>query len=164
MAGHGRGSGKRGGKEGPSLPPAPSRALTPAAVALAHGLLGNDQAREDWLAVMAEMRGVPRASASRGTGYGELFEAMALLHGDHPQEAYDVLTVDGERGLYGAVFHQWTAAVTAQAAVLAGIPDAGERIQRAARACSGNPAATTILNRAIKLHRTGSSEQDTRPA
>ena len=145
-------------------PAAAGRALTPAAVALAHGLLGNDQAREDWLAVMAEMRGVPRASASRGTGYGELFEAMALLHGGHPQEAYDVLTADSERGLYGAVFHQWTAAVTAQAAVLAGNPDAGERIQMAARACSGNPAATTILNRAIKLHRTGSSEQDTRPA
>ena len=149
---------------GDGRPVAAGRALTPAAVALAHGLLGNDQAREDWLAVVAEMRGVPRVSASRGTGYGELFEAMALLHGDRPHEAYDVLTADSERGLYGAVFHQWTAAVTAQAAVLAGRPDAGERIERAARACSGNPAATTILNRAIKVHRTNSSEQDARPA
>ena len=134
-------------------PPAAGRALTPAAVALAHGLLGDHAARQRWLSVVAEIRGVPHADASRGTGYGELFEAMLLLRENRPYEAFDTLTTPGDRGMYGHVFHQWTAALTAEAAVRAGRPDADQWIRRAAAASKGNPIATAITYRAAELAR-----------
>jgi hypothetical protein len=55
--------------------------------------------------------------------------------------------------LYGHVFHQWTAALTAEAAVRAGRPDAGQWIRRAAAASTGNPIAIAITNRAAQLAR-----------
>ena len=90
---------------------------------------GDAERREHWLGVLAEFRGVPRADAWRGCGHGELFEAMVLLHLDRPGEAFDVITADGDRGLFGLVFSQWTAAVSAEAAVLAERPDAADRVQ-----------------------------------
>jgi predicted ATPase/DNA-binding CsgD family transcriptional regulator len=134
-------------------PPASGRALAPAAVALAHGLLGDHAARQRWLSVVAEFRGVPHADAARGTGYGELFEAMVLLRADRPHEAFDVLTAPGDRGMYGHVFHQWTTALTAEAAVRAGRPDARKWIRRAAAASTGNSIATAITHRAAELAR-----------
>ena len=130
-------------------PPAAGRAITPAAVALAHGLLGDDQARDNWLDVVAEIRGVRRDQASRGTGFGEVFDALVLLDQDRPDEAFDVLTCDGDRGLYGAVFHQWTAALTAEAAVRCGRGDADRWIAAAEQATVGNPVASAILRRAL---------------
>ena len=132
-------------------PPAAGRALGPTAVALAHGLLGDHAARQRWLSVVAEIRGVPHADASRGTGYGELFEAMLHLRENRPHEAFDTLTAPGDRGMYGHVFHQWTAALTAEAAVRAGRPDAEQWIWRAAAASTGNPIATAITHRATAL-------------
>ena len=70
-------------------------------------------------------------------------------------DAFDTLTAPGDRGLNGHVFHQWTAALTAEAAVRAGRPDAGQWIRRSAAASPGNPIATAITNRAAELARLG---------
>jgi hypothetical protein len=129
-------------------PQAAGRALTPSAVALAHGLLGDEQERRRWLEVVAEIRDVPRAEASRGTGFGELFEAMVLLRQDRPRDAFDVLTAPGDRGLYGAVFPQWTTALTDEAAARSGRNDARRWIAQATAASTGNPAAAAIVERA----------------
>jgi hypothetical protein len=56
--------------------------------------------------------------------------------------------------MYGHVFHQGTGALTAEAAVRAGRPDAGQWIQRSAAASTGNPVATAITSRAAELART----------
>jgi predicted ATPase/DNA-binding CsgD family transcriptional regulator len=133
-------------------PTAAGRGLAPAAVAMTHGLCGERDLRAVWLGVLAEIRGVAPADAGRGSGYGELFDAMVLLHDRRPADAFAVLTAEGDRGLYGAVFRQWTAAVTAEAAVLAGRHDAGWWLDVAAHASIGNPIATAITTRAAAVH------------
>jgi hypothetical protein len=132
-------------------PTAAGRGLAPAAMALAHGLRGEPDSRAAWLHVLAEIRGVRPAEAGRGSGYGELFDAMVLLHDGHAADAFKVLTADGDRGLYGAVFQQWTAAMTAEAAVLAGRDDAGSWLDVAARTGAGNPIASAVTARAAAL-------------
>ncbi|MDT4996413.1 MAG: hypothetical protein QOD45_481, partial [Pseudonocardiales bacterium] len=132
-------------------PTAPGRGLAPAAVALAHGLSGAHDLRAAWLGVLAEIRGVAPADAGRGSGYGELFDAMVLLHDGQPADAFMVLIAEGDRGLYGAVFRQWTAAATAEAAVLAARHDADSWLDAAAQSSAGNPIATAIAARAAAL-------------
>jgi predicted ATPase/DNA-binding CsgD family transcriptional regulator len=125
-------------------PAVPGRGMSPAAVALAHGLQGNAEARRAWLTVLAEIRGVPAEDAARGTGYGEVFEAMVLLHHDAAADAFEVLTAPGDRGLYGLVFSQWTAALVAEAAVVAQRPDAAMWVARAEESSADNPVASAI--------------------
>jgi hypothetical protein len=141
-------------------PRAAGRGLAPAAVALAHGLRGDPEARARWLAVLAEIRGVPIAQASRGSGYGELFEAMVLLHEGRPRAALDVLTAADRNGLYSLVFRQWSAAVAAEAAVLADAPDAALLLRQAGAASAGNPIATAITARAAALSSTDQAALD----
>ena len=132
-------------------PTAPGRGLAPAAVALAHGLSGEHDLRAAWLGILAEIRGVAPADAGRGSGYGELFDALVLLHDDQPADAFTVLIAEGDRGLYGAVFRQWTAAATAEAAVLAARDDADSWLGAAAQSSAGNPIASAIAMRAAAL-------------
>lgn len=132
-------------------PCAPGRALAPSAVALAHGLCGDHAARAQWLGVVAALRGVPLLEAFRDSGYGELFEAMIMLHERQPRVAFDILAQEGRPGLYAAVFRQWSNALMAEAAVLARTPDAELRIDQAARSSTGNPVATAITLRAAAL-------------
>ena len=80
-------------------PAAPGRGLAPASVALAHGLLGDQESRRHWLLILARVRGVSEAGASRGSGYGELFEAMVKLHEDAPQAALGALAAGARRAL-----------------------------------------------------------------
>jgi len=131
-------------------PAASGRAIGPCAVAMVHGLLGDDTARDHWLGVVAELRGVERADATRGTGYGELFDALVLLHGDRPDAALTVLDrQDGGDPLwYGQLLCQWRAALVAEAAVLADHPDAPQRCADAERTCTGNPVAAALALRA----------------
>ena len=93
--------------------------------------------------ILAEIRGVPPEDAGRGTGYGEVFEAMVLLH-EAAADAFQVLTTAGDRGLYGLVFSQWAAALAADAAVLAQRVDAATWVARAEKSPAGNPVAPAI--------------------
>jgi hypothetical protein len=132
-------------------PAAPGRGLAPASVALAHGLAGDHESRRQWLRILAQVRGVPGPDASRGSGYGELFEALVQLHEDDPQAALGVLSAGEPAGLYSFVFTQWSAAVKAEAAVLAQVPDASALLARAQAASAGNPMARAITGRAAAL-------------
>jgi hypothetical protein len=132
-------------------PAAAGRGLAPASVALAHGLAGDQESRRQWLQILAQVRGVPGPDASRGTGYGELFEAMVQLQEDDPQAALTALTTAGPAGLYSLVFTQWAGAVRAEAAVLAGAPDAGALLAQARAASAGNLMAMAITRRAAAL-------------
>jgi predicted ATPase len=132
-------------------PAAAGRGLTPAAVALAHGLRDDDRERERWLDVLARIRGVNRDVGWRGSGYGELFEAMVLLHRNQPDDALAVLRSDGIRVPFGLLFHQWVAAFAAEAGVLARHPDASDLLNQATAACRGNPVAAAVARRAEAL-------------
>jgi hypothetical protein len=132
--------------------PAPGRGIAPAAVALAYGLQGHDTQRAAWLRVLAMMRGVRPAGASRGSGYGEVFDALVLLEKQRPLAALETLVSPEPRGLFGFVFEQWTAALAAEAAILARHERADELLQAAYEKSVGNPVATAITSRATAVH------------
>jgi predicted ATPase/DNA-binding CsgD family transcriptional regulator len=142
----------RDGWQRAGRPIAPGRGIPPAAVAMVHGILGDDTGRDEWLAILAGIRGVPAAEATRGTGYGETFDAIMHLHHRQPDQAFDTLAnAETHNRFYGPLFRQWIVALRAEAAVLAGRPDATTHLQRAAASVTGNPIATTLLHRAQAL-------------
>lgn len=51
----------------------------------------------------------------------------------------------------GQLLCQWRAALVAEAAVLAGHPDAPQRCADAERACTGNPVAAALTRRACAV-------------
>ena len=82
----------RRGWEHAGRPVAVGRSMTPAAVAMVHGLRGDDVARAGWLAILAAVRGVAEHDAVRGSGGGEVFEAIVLLDRGEADAALDLLT------------------------------------------------------------------------
>src|SRR5581483_1157631 len=112
------------GWERAGRPVAPGRSLAPAALALAHGLRGDDESRAAWLGVLAAIRGVAEEDAVAGSGCGEVFEAIVLLHRGQPREAARLLAGAGEnRNSWSRqLWSQWLAALRAEAAVLARDP------------------------------------------
>ncbi|MDQ1602500.1 MAG: hypothetical protein QOE01_345 [Actinomycetota bacterium] len=134
-------------------PTAAGRAIGPAAVAMVHGLCGDDESRDTWLGAVATLRGVDRAQATKGSGYGSVFDAILLLHKGKAVLARAALTEDsdGAATWYRHLMVQWRAALLAEAAVLAADADAEERCADAAVVASGNPLATAITDRACAL-------------
>jgi len=145
----------RRGWEQAGQPVAPGRALTPAAVAMVHGLRGDDSGRARWLAILAEIRGVGREQACHGCGYGEAFEAIVLLHRGQPDAAMDLLGAaeDGSRFWHSVLWNQWIAALRAEAAVLTRDPGAARCLTRAKASADGNPIAAALTQRAEALLR-----------
>jgi hypothetical protein len=136
------------------------------AIAMVHGLRGDDTARDQWLTILAGIRGVQPHIAGAGTGYGELFDAIVALHRGQPDQALRLLRPEPEAadGWYGRVFRQWSLALRAEAAVLAASPspgasasadadaDADALIVTARHAAVHNPIATAIAVRAEALN------------
>ena len=86
--------------------------------------------------------------------FGEFFDAWLLLHRGQPDQAMHRLRTPPEqfRNWYNGLWRPWYAALWAEAAVLAGHPDAAERIQRARPLTVDNPIAAAIVRRATCLH------------
>jgi predicted ATPase/DNA-binding CsgD family transcriptional regulator len=145
----------RRGWEHAGRPAAPGRSLAPAAVAMVYGLHGDDAARASWVAILAAIRGVDEQHAVHGSGGGEVFEAIVLLHRGQPHAALDLLTADvaGRRWWNRQLWHQWIAALRAEAAVLAGTPGAAGHITQAQAAAGRNPIAIALTQRAEALLR-----------
>ncbi|MCE0487399.1 ATP-binding protein [Ornithinimicrobium sediminis] len=136
------------GWERSGRPAAPGRGLAPAAIALVLGLQGSPE-REDWLEVLAGVRGVPTAQAS-DVAYGRVFTALLHLHRDDPLAALTLLDHD-DPGWLHLLFTSWREALAAEASVLAGLPDAEARIALAREHCATNPVAERITQRAHTL-------------
>ncbi|SDT28446.1 LuxR C-terminal-related transcriptional regulator [Jiangella sp. DSM 45060] len=130
-------------------PPARGFGPVAAAVAMIHGLRGDDAARADWLAVLDQL-GVGPADRA---GYSPTLDAIALLHQGRADEALDGLD-DGDGGpapwRTGILLH-WHVALAAEAAVLGGRPGAAERLAAARPVVDGNPVAGAIVERASAL-------------
>jgi predicted ATPase/DNA-binding CsgD family transcriptional regulator len=140
----------REGWEQAGRPTAPGRGIAPAAVAMVHGLRGNHTARLQWLTILAAIRGVGNDHAVHGSGFGEMFEAIVLLHHGQPEQALKLLTAGaaGQSTLFPRLCHQWTAALRAEAAVLSGHPGAP---QHATHTAGQNQIATALTRRAAAL-------------
>jgi predicted ATPase/DNA-binding CsgD family transcriptional regulator len=141
------------GWERSGRPTAPGRGLAPAAIALVLGLQGSPE-REDWLEVLAGVRGVPTAQAS-DVAYGRVFTALLLLHRGEPLAALTLLDRydHDDPGWLDLLFTSWREALAAEASVLANLPDADARIALAHERCRTNPVARLVTQRADILRR-----------
>jgi predicted ATPase/DNA-binding CsgD family transcriptional regulator len=130
-------------------PAAPSFGSTAAAVALVHDLRGDQAARDDWLALLDQLGVTPE----RRAGYSPTFAAISLLHRSDAPAALDRLTTqaDETNKWLKWIWLHWHVALRAEAAVLAGHPDAGDHLAAARPIVAGNPVATAIVDRATAL-------------
>jgi predicted ATPase/DNA-binding CsgD family transcriptional regulator len=132
-------------------PRAPSLGTTAAAVAMVHGLRGDDVARAEWLAIVDEL-GV---TAERKAGYGPTFDAIVLLHRGQATTALERLAAEPADPAPSKwvtwIWLHWYVALRAEAAVLAGDPDARRQLALASEIVAGNPIATAIVRRAEAL-------------
>ncbi|MFJ8164878.1 ATP-binding protein [Streptomyces sp. NPDC096136] len=120
-----------------------------AAVAMVHGLRGDDEARATWLAIADRTAG----EEDRLLGHGAVFDAMVLLHQGNARAALDRVAPDAQQVWKWVcwVWLHWYEALRAEAAALAGHPDARARITAARAVVTGNPVATALVERAEAL-------------
>ena len=123
----------------------------PYAAAAVHGLRGDETERRRWLDLSATLTtpGRPREMIR----FGEFFDSMVALHRGKAGEAVALLDEPPEefKNHYNGMWRSWYSSAWAEAAVLADLPDAGERITRAVPMTSGNPIAQAVVRRAAGL-------------
>ena len=141
----------RAGWERAGRPVAGNLRTAPYAAATVHALRGDDTARESWMEVVSTLR-----TPGRSLGmlhFGEFFDALVLLHRGQHAEAVALLEDPPEDFVqhYNVMWRAWYASAWAEAAVLAGLPDAAERIGRARGLTGGNPVVEALLTRASGL-------------
>ncbi|GGL14699.1 hypothetical protein Sme01_18570 [Sphaerisporangium melleum] len=130
----------------------PSRTLlrpAVAAVAMIHGLRGDRSARREWLGILDELDTPPEHTY----GYGAVFDAILLLHRGQAAQALE-RTAPEPRQVWKWVtwiWHHWYVALRTEAAVLAGSPDARDRVAEARDRVAGNPVAEALVERAQAL-------------
>ena len=124
------------------------------AAASAYGLIGDDDARAEWLAIVAEM--LTEVQAVNDHRCYETFDGLVLLHRGEVDHALERLSVSQPEQLDSwrdGLWRPWHAALWAEASVLHGLPDAAERVTRAAAVTGGNAVATAMVARADALLR-----------
>jgi hypothetical protein len=135
-------------------PVVPNLASSPSAVAMVHGILGDDAGRAEWLDLTKDILGVspsPGARTSLPT-----FDAVVALHRGDFGAALGCLAADiDDPGTWwhgGEILYRpWYAALWAEAAVLDHHPDAADRIKRSRHAARDNPIAAAMVERAAAL-------------
>ncbi|MGW7104285.1 hypothetical protein [Streptomyces sp. NPDC054883] len=110
---------------------------------------GDDDARANWLAVADRTGTAPEYRH----GYGAVFDAMVLLHHGDPEAALARIAPEPEQvwKWISWIWLHWYLALRAEAAVLAGRPDARQRLDAARAVVAGNPVASAQLDRAAAL-------------
>jgi len=136
-------------------PAVPNLASSAAAVAMVHGILGDDEMRARWLKMSDDLySGYQPAITTRA--WLLTFEAVVALHRGDFRAASDRLAIDidDEQTWWDpaqVVYRPWYAAVWAEAAVLGSHPDTQDRIHRARHAARANPIASAVVDRAAAL-------------
>jgi hypothetical protein len=128
-------------------------AFAPAAAAMAHGLRGTDDDRQEWLGVADEMSRVTASLRGRQTIYRPAFDALVHLHRGEIESAVGRMADDPEsfKPWHDAAWRPWYAALWAETAVLAALPDRRSRLDRARFIARSNPVALAIVDRAAAL-------------
>jgi predicted ATPase/DNA-binding CsgD family transcriptional regulator len=121
------------------------------AMATAHGLRGEDPERETWLEIFIAL--VPLGRRHHDQHPTAFFDALLQLHRDRPDQALESLAAPPHelRAWYQALWRPWYAALWAEAAVLAGTPDAAERVEAVRSLTADNPVASALNDRAAAL-------------
>ncbi|NYD50260.1 putative ATPase/DNA-binding CsgD family transcriptional regulator [Actinomadura luteofluorescens] len=120
-----------------------------AAVAMIHGLRGDRDARHEWDTILERFG----TSPNRVHGYGAVFDAMLLLHDGRAAQALERLAPEpGEVWRWVTwIWLHWYVALRAEATVLAGGPDARDRLAGARKLTAGDPVAGAMVERAEAL-------------
>lgn len=123
------------------------------AVAMVHGVLGDDRRRDQWTDITGTLSGDPARLAGCLTGWAPTFDALVALERGQPDAAFERLTADiDDSAVWGVwnvgLWRPWYAALWAEAAVLAGHPEAADRLRRGGMAARENPVAAAIVRRA----------------
>lgn len=144
------------GWERAGRPIAPTLCRAAYAVAMVHGMLGDEERRAAWVRVTIEIGTDPVALSGWGNGWAATFDALLALHRGDLVEAGRRLAVDiDDPAIFGqwpsGQWRTWYAALWAEAAVLDHDPDAAERIRRSRPAARDNPIATGIVERAAAI-------------
>jgi predicted ATPase/DNA-binding CsgD family transcriptional regulator len=141
-------------------PVVPNLASSSGAVAMVHGILGDDTGRAQWLRRTKDLLGTSASLASKA--WAPTFDAVVALHrGDIPA-ALDRLAadLDDPQTWWHAgqiLYRPWYAAVWAEAAVLGRRDDALSRIDQARHAARDNPIASAMVERAAAIAAGGRS-------
>jgi hypothetical protein len=134
----------RRGWEQAGRPVASNLAGAALAVAMVHGLRGDEEQRAEWRDRTIAIGMTAERLESPLSGYGPTFDAIVELHVGDIDAADARLAVDPDRlrTWFSGEWRPWYAALWAEAAVLAGRADAAERIERARLSVAANPVAT----------------------
>jgi len=135
-------------------PVVPNLASSSSAVAMVHGILGDDTRRAEWLRLAKDLLGTSAGLASKA--WAPTFDAVVALHRGDIRAALDCVAadLDDPQTWWHAgqiLYRPWYAAVWAEAAVLGQLDDARSRIDRARHAARDNPIATGIVERAAAI-------------
>jgi hypothetical protein len=130
-------------------PRAPGLGTAAAAVAMIHGLRGDEAARDEWLGIVDQLGVTPERKA----GYCPTFDAIVHLHRGHAAQALERLgTEAGEPNKWLSwIWLHWHVALRAEAAVLARDAHANRHVASARTIVAGNPVAGMIVGRAAAL-------------
>ena len=126
------------------------------AVAMVHGMRGDEERRQAWVRVTVDTGTDPRDLAGWCNVWAATFDGLLALHRGDLAEAQRRLAPDiDDPAVFGiwdsAEWRAWYAALWAEAAVLAGHAAAEERIRRSGHAARDNPIATAIVERAAAI-------------
>ena len=148
----------RVGWERAGRPIAPNLARAPYAVAMVHGIRGDEERRAAWVRMTVELGIDPERLSSCALGWPPVFDGLLALHRDDPAAAVERFAVDVDDVAwlrYWAVgpWRPWYAALWAEAAVLDDHPEAATRVVRARHVARDNPIAAAIVERADAVAR-----------
>jgi predicted ATPase/DNA-binding CsgD family transcriptional regulator len=123
------------------------------AVAMVHGLRGDDEARADWVEVTRQLGVTLDQMSGCSTGYVPMMDAIVDVHRGEAARAVRRLESDPAdfRRWYTGEWRTWYAALHAEAAVLAGLDEGRDRVARARALTRPNAIADAMLDRAEAL-------------
>jgi len=132
-----------GGPARPALGPAV------AGVTMIHELRDDHDAAREWRAIMDQLGAPPEHTY----GYGAVFDAIGLLHHGRTRDALTRMAPEPDAVWKWVtwIWLHWYVALRAEAAVLAGSPDASRLVADAHKIVAGNPVAGAIVERADAL-------------
>jgi predicted ATPase/DNA-binding CsgD family transcriptional regulator len=146
----------RAGWERAGRPVAPNLARAPYAVAMVHGMRGDDERRAAWVRLTIDLGADPEQLAGCQRGWPPVFDGLLALDRNDPAAAVRRLAADIDdpelsQSRDFATWRPWYAALWAEAAVLGRHPDAAARVNRSRHVARDNPIATAIVERAAAI-------------
>ncbi|WP_142107077.1 ATP-binding protein [Pseudonocardia cypriaca] len=141
----------REGWERAGSPRVPTLRRAARAMAMVHGMRGDTAARLEWMRIFTAL--VPTARQNHDQHSSAFFESFMLLHLGRAREAVECLRIPPHelRRWYQSIWRPWYAAAWAEAGVLAGEPDAAERIESVRATTAENAVTAALVERAAAL-------------